>query len=257
MKNLTLSTVLTAGVLVVALLSGCASAEVRAVRSGDIEALRDYINSGGDVNAPQRGGVSLLMIAAQTGQVESANLLLQYGARTNTRDSRGRTALMYAAGAGQIAMIELLLNRGVEIDARDNGGATALILAASGNRTPAVELLLDRGADLSISANGGWTAFLTALDASAGGGAGFNNTAVLLINRGAVPDVLSPTVASIAFKAAANGNEEVLSYLVAEGFDPGTQSQQGNTLLIVGVRHRLIVLYLLEMGLPVDERNAA
>ena len=52
--------ILPMGLMLLALITavvliGCASAEARAVRSGDIEGIREYINSGGDVNAPQRG----------------------------------------------------------------------------------------------------------------------------------------------------------------------------------------------------------
>ena len=54
-KTVTVGMILLALAAVV-VLSGCASAEARAVRSGDIEGIRDYINGGGDVNAPQRGG---------------------------------------------------------------------------------------------------------------------------------------------------------------------------------------------------------
>ncbi len=112
MKKILLTGLMLLALIAAVVLSGCASAEARAVRSGDIEAIREYINSGGDVNAPQRSGVSLLMIAARAGQVESARLLLDYGAKINARDNNGRTALMYAAGAGQIAMVETLLDRG-------------------------------------------------------------------------------------------------------------------------------------------------
>ena len=50
--------ILPMGLMLLALITavvliGCASAEARAVRSGDIEGIREYINSGGDVNAPQ------------------------------------------------------------------------------------------------------------------------------------------------------------------------------------------------------------
>ena len=202
--GLMLLTLITAVVL-----SGCASAEVRAVRSGDIEGIREYINSGGDVNAPQHGGTSLLMIAARAGQVESALLLMDYGARINARDNNGRMALMYAVGAGQIAMIETLLNKGAEIDARDNGGATALIVAAAGNRSAAAELLLARGADIAIAANGWWTALFTALNQSARAPGGLNGTTRMLIDAGSPLDVQADPAQPIAFNAAANGNTEL------------------------------------------------
>lgn len=238
-------------------LMGCASAEVRAVRSGDIEAIREYINSGGNVNAPQRGGTSLLMIAARAGQVESARLLMDYGAKINNRDNKGRTALMYAAGAGQIAMIEILLDRDAEINARDNGGATALIVASAGNRSAAAELLLARGADIAIAANGGWTALFTALNQSAGAPGGLNGTTRMLIDAGSPLDVQADPVQPIAFKAAAKGNIEVLALLIDAGLDTGRQNRSGNTLLVAGARHRSILLFLLDRGIPVNQRNAA
>ncbi|MFW5744668.1 MAG: ankyrin repeat domain-containing protein, partial [Spirochaetota bacterium] len=82
-------TVLGAGLILAAafaVLTGCASSEARAARSGDIDALREYVADGGDVNASQRNGRTLLMISTEAGQVESVRYLLDNGALVDARD---------------------------------------------------------------------------------------------------------------------------------------------------------------------------
>ncbi len=79
----------------------------------------------------------------------------------------------------------------------------------------------------------------------------------MLIDAGSPLDVQADPVQPIAFKAAANGNTEVLALLIGAGLDPGQQNRSGNTLLIAGARHRSIVLFLLDRGIPVNQLNAA
>ncbi len=238
-------------------LAGCASAEVKATRTGDVRELSEYIAKGGDVNAPQRGGGSLLMIAASAGQVESARLLLDSGANIEMRDSQGRTALMYATSAGQVVVVQLLLERGAKIDARDNSGATSLILASGAGQLPSVQLLLEKRAALDVMTNGGYTALLTALDRSAQQPAQVNAVARLLADRGAPLDPASEAATQVAFRAAGSGNIEVLMLLLDRGLDPEARDRAGTPLLLAAAGNDRLVALLVDEGASASARNAA
>jgi ankyrin repeat protein len=242
-------------VTLVALVVGCASSEVRAVRRGDLDAIAEYIEDGGDVNAPQRGGASLLMIAAGAGQLDSAVVLVENGARVEMRDNRGRTALMYAASSGHEHVARYLLDEGAAIDAVDSGGQSAVIFAAAQNHATVARLLIDRGADFRIVASGGWTALLWALNAGAAG-QGINATARVLIDAGAPLDPFSAPSVEVAFRSASAGNLEVLDLLIDAGLAPMVPGPGGNLLVVAGAAHLDVLRYLLDMGVSVNARTA-
>jgi ankyrin repeat protein len=152
-----------------------------AVRAGDVEAVRDLLRRGADVNAREpdggaplhwavydenhpitdllvgrgadvaaanREGATPLALAATNGDAQSIRRLLDAGAKVNARGPNGETALMLAARAGRTDALALLLDRGAVIDAAESlRGTTALMWAAANRNTDAVRLLLERGAD--------------------------------------------------------------------------------------------------------------
>ncbi len=243
--------------VLVLLFAGCSSSPVKATRKGDVEELSEYIAKGGDVNALQKGGASLLMTAAASGQVESATLLLDSGANIEQRDAQGRTALMYAASAGQVATLQLLLERGAKIDARDNAGSTSLIAASGVNQMATVQILLDKGAALDVMANAGWTALLAALDRSAQQPAEVNSVARLLSSRGAALDAASDAATQVAFRAARSGNDEVLTLLLGKGLNAKARDNAGNSLLMAAAADERLAELLIGRGLSVNDRNNA
>lgn len=72
-----------------------------AVWNNDIEAVKTYINNGGDVNVKCQYGKMPLMRARS---LEMARLLLDAGADVDARDDDGKTVLMLTANA-QIAKL--------------------------------------------------------------------------------------------------------------------------------------------------------
>ena len=91
----------------------------RAAKSGDLEAARLFLHSGGDINAPDRYGQTALMIVARAGRVDAARLLLDHGANVNAVEKwRGQTALMWAAAQGQADMVRALIAAGADVNAR-------------------------------------------------------------------------------------------------------------------------------------------
>src|SRR5262249_12990524 len=70
---------------------------VRAVDTQDIEAARQALSKGADVNAPGTEGMTPLMQASTAGSVKVAEFLLDGGAKVDGADEEGITPLMLAA----------------------------------------------------------------------------------------------------------------------------------------------------------------
>ena len=126
-----------------------------AAEDGNIEAVKQHLAAGADVNAKDGGGWTLLLQAVAGGHKEIVELLIDNGADVNGKDKLGWTPLFYAAFSGRTEVAELLIAEGVDVNAKDNLGT--LRYAASGGHKELVELLIDNGADVYAKGGGNGT----------------------------------------------------------------------------------------------------
>ena len=125
MKHLLLTTI--AAVLVV----GCATTQppepdralLKAANTGNIEAVKQYIAGGADVNAKDEYGGTPLFNAAVNGHTETAELLIDKGADVNAKHD-GDTPLDWAISHKHPETADLL---------RKHGGKNSCELKAAGN----------------------------------------------------------------------------------------------------------------------------
>ncbi|PYV08671.1 MAG: hypothetical protein DMG07_25110, partial [Acidobacteria bacterium] len=82
------------------------------------------------------------------GPALALNLLLAKGGDVNAKDAQGRTMLMLAAASDEIPteIVKTLIAKGADVNAKTAGGETALGHAQLRGRTPIVELLRKAGA---------------------------------------------------------------------------------------------------------------
>jgi ankyrin repeat protein len=99
-----------------------------AAGEGNIEAVKQHIAAGTDVDAKTRGETPLLW-AARFGQSQVAELLIAEGADVNAKNVVGQTPLHWAAMAGHKEIIELLIAAGADVNAKTKRGDTPLDLA--------------------------------------------------------------------------------------------------------------------------------
>ena len=120
------------------LLAGCGpSASERALlnaaEKGNIEAVKQHLAAGADVNAKREDGMTPLHHATKnTGHWEIVELLIAEGADVNVKSadgSGGRTPLHFAAYYGHEEIVELLISKGADVNAKRSNGATPLDLA--------------------------------------------------------------------------------------------------------------------------------
>jgi len=117
-----------------------------AIRRGNIDAVRELLHSGADVDARDRYGQTGLMLAAHFGYREVAATLIKHGASLNVTAKFGLSALMLAVVAGHAETARLLARAGADLSLKGTGppgfaNKTARDLAvARGMRELSVEL---------------------------------------------------------------------------------------------------------------------
>ena len=97
-----------------------------AARRGEMDAIKKFLADGGDVNARNGEGDTLLASAALTGEDEMVGYLIEQGADANAQNKERSTALHNAALLGHVKVTELLIAAGANINAPNQEGRTAL-----------------------------------------------------------------------------------------------------------------------------------
>jgi hypothetical protein len=123
-----------------------------AVRQGDMEAIKQFIANGADLNEVEYGRTPLTA-AVESMQPEAIRTLLEAGADPNAKDGRGRTALHEACARSQADTIDLLLAKGADVNVSNAEGQTPLHIASGLPQREIVEKLLDAGADINAQDN--------------------------------------------------------------------------------------------------------
>jgi ankyrin repeat protein len=140
--------------------------------AGDLDAVRQILGKGADVNVRTVKGETALMTAALNGDFRMVSLLIRKGANPNLKDVHGDTALTLAATKGHANIVRSLLMRGADVNARNVRGTTPLMWAAAFGHERVVKLLILKGANVNATINPNWTCaledckFKTALDAA-------------------------------------------------------------------------------------------
>ena len=115
-------------------------------RRGNIEAVKQHLAAGTDVDARDKEDKTPLKHAAFRGYKEIVELLIAKGADVNAKDNTGMTPLHWVAFGGKNEIVELLILNGADVNAMNNDGDTPLDFAIKFKNTETTELLRKHGA---------------------------------------------------------------------------------------------------------------
>ena len=226
MKHLLLTTI--AAVLLVG--TAFAGPIHDAARKGDIEAVKQHLAAGRNVNAKDDKGRTPLHRAAREGHKEVAELLIAAGADLNTKDKEGKTPLYHAARWGHTNIAALLIAAGADVNAKDDKGRTPLDRAVG--YTEIVALLRKHGGKTSEELN-------ALIDAAEAG-----NIEAVKQHLAAGMDVNAKDEDGVTplHEAALWGHNEVAELLIANGAEVNaiivSGPYQGKTPLDLAIRHK-------------------
>ena len=93
---------------------------------GDLDAIKQHIKAGSDLNVKEPAVESTPLISAAVfGKTEIARALIEAGADVNLKNNEGSTALHSAAFLCRLEIVEMLLGNGADKDLLNNYGSTA------------------------------------------------------------------------------------------------------------------------------------
>jgi len=235
-------TILGTSILVFAFLNLSAQSSdlLNKVRSNDLNAVKDLINAGADVNIQDdMMGYTPLYLAISEGNKDMAELLLAKGADINKADKRtGYTPLMMALNSNKEELAKFLIDKGADFQIKANDGATALILAC-GVSPEISKFLLSKGADIHALTDKGLGVFSQCITVGMMGG---NNKitpefAEFLLSKGANIDEKNTMGGykgyTPLFWAILYGETDVVKFLAKKGADVNAIVDNGKTPLSI------------------------
>ena len=150
-----------------------------AARGRNIEAVKQHLAAGTDVNVKDRLGVTPLISAVSGGDKEIVEFLIIKGANVNVKDLSVFTPLHHAVLSNFKEIAELLIANGADVNVNAEYGITPLHDSAAFGHKKVAELLIANGANVDAMDKGGNTPLGYAI------GKGRTETADLLRKHGA------------------------------------------------------------------------
>lgn len=118
-----------------------------AVLSGNLEAVKQHIEAGTDINQKEAmSGSTPLMSAATFNKPEIAKVLIDAHANLSIKNNDGATALHTAAFFGRIEIVQLLIDAKADKTIRNNFGATPreTVMANFTEMKPIYEMIIQQ-----------------------------------------------------------------------------------------------------------------
>ena len=204
---------------------------IQAVEKGELEIVKEMLDSGLDPNTRMEDTSYPLILAAQNGHTAVVAELLDSGANIDATDSKNTTALYSASSNRHADVVKVLLehnadsNIGLELGSGFSG-LTPLMEAAYEGYSECVELLLQNGADVNATTRDGVSALMRAAEKN------HPDCITLLLEKGA--DVNAKDTCGITplmWAAGFGGDVKATQLLLDAGADQTAQDQWGKTAL--------------------------
>ncbi|WP_264682379.1 MULTISPECIES: ankyrin repeat domain-containing protein [unclassified Wolbachia] len=132
---------------------------IEEVDQGNIQAVKNFIEQGGNIEAKDNDGWTLLHYAAWKGRKEIVEFLVdEEEANINAKaNGDSKKPIHAAAKAGHKEIVEFFLSKGIGVDDADNDKWTPLHYAAGRDHIMVVKFLADQGANIEAKDEKGRT----------------------------------------------------------------------------------------------------
>ena len=204
---------------------------VKAVKDGDVAAVRALLKQPNAANVAEADGTTALHWAADRDDLAIAQLLVRAGASVKAANRYGVTPMYSAALNGDAAMIALFLKAGADVNVALPEGETPLMTAARTGKVDAVKVLLENGA--SVNAKENWKKQTALMWAAHEGNAA---TVKLLIDAGARLDDRSLFGWTPLLFAARQGQDDAIKVLVAAGANVNEKLPDATGALVTAIQ---------------------
>jgi ankyrin repeat protein len=182
---------------------------ISSVILGQKAKVQKIIDSGGNINKPDKNGLTPLMWAINSCKNDILLSLIEHGANVNIQDEDGQTALMHIANQPCIPLstVKKLIEHGANLETKNKGGLTPLHLAIINKRDSLALLFIENKANINEQDGEGQSALAYAV-------IGNEKDAVhLLLRFGANVQIKDHDGKSALDIAKENGNKEIISIL--------------------------------------------
>ncbi|WP_051396236.1 ankyrin repeat domain-containing protein [Ignatzschineria larvae DSM 13226] len=189
----------------------------QAAQTGDLEAIQQYLQAGGDINALNRTEESAILIAAKHQQYDVVQFLIEQGADINLQDQICFNPFLWGCIHNDLKLVEMMLNAGADLKRLTRFGGVGITPAAEKGHLEMVQLLLEKSAiNVNHTNFVGWTPLLEAIILN-DGGATQQAIIRLLLAHGADPNMTDKYGKTPLFLAKERGFDEIAQILENAG----------------------------------------
>ncbi|MGV0925439.1 ankyrin repeat domain-containing protein [Empedobacter tilapiae] len=137
---------------------------VKAVKSNDLQSVKNLLESDEDVNSVDSSKRSLLLIATNNSNIKIAKLLVKHGADVNQQADNQDSPFLYAGASGQTELVQLFLDHGARFDVFNRYNGSALIPACERGHVETARLLANtKNYPVDHVNRLGWTGLMEAI----------------------------------------------------------------------------------------------
>jgi len=177
-----------------------------AVRSGNIEDVKNLVDQGADLESRDFWGKAPVHLAVQNDQIDVLKYLLDHGASINARGMRGDSPLQEAVENDSMELVSYLIENGADISQGNEHGDTPLHEAARTGNTAIAEMLVKAGADVNSSGSVGRRPIHNAA------AYGHLSTLIFLVENGAGDSLVENNRYSPWRLAIISGHQNIIEY---------------------------------------------
>jgi len=218
------------------------------IRDESLDALKEYVKQGKNINKKGSLGGTALMEAVAIQNIDKIKYLIDKGADVNAATENGRTAYSYAFGNDEI--VKILKDAGADVDANNQ-----LFLAIIYKNKEAVETLINNrealGIDMNAKDEDGSTFLVSALYY-------YDNEIITkIINTPGIDLNIKGHGGQTALHIASDDYENAVKLLINAGADLNKQDDDGQTAMHLAViqEHEDIVKILKDAGADITIKN--